>query len=133
MAFRSILKFRKQTMLSLPSRARPAASEEIVEPPKGFYIVKDYNRNPFYMSIVMAAKPGYKKVYDPFKKYTERRLNNWEPRYKHHQMDIGLGWSQLAFFIFILVQFFACFHFEAKVFRLYHNPLAYNCGKPTEF
>jgi len=120
-------------MLSLPSRARPAASEDIVEPPKGFYVVKDYNRNPFYMSIVMAARPGYKKVYDPFKKYTERRQNNWEPRYKNQQIDIGLGWTQIFLYVFIVVQFFVVFHFEAKVWRLYHNPLAHNSGRPTEF
>lgn len=133
MALRLVKNLRKSTIISLPTRGRPAASEEIVEPPHDYYIVKDYDRNPFYMSIINAAKPGYKKDYDPFKKYSERREIPWEPKYKNHQLDISLGWFSLAFFFFLPIQFFILMVVEGKSYRYYKDPLSFNFGKPSEF
>lgn len=133
MALRLVKSFRKNLISPLPIRGRPAASEDIVEPGKDYYIVKDYKRNPFYMSMLMATRPGYKYDYDPFKKWSERREAVWEPRYKHQQIDISMGWSQIFFFVFISVQFFVCFHFETKINRHNEDPLNYNLGRPHEY
>lgn len=133
MALRNILKFRRSTMFALPSRGRPAASEEIVDPPKDYYIVKDYNRNPFYMSMMFATKPGFKKKYDPFKKHAERRTAVWEAKYKNQQIDASLGWTQIFLYGFIVVEFLLLFQIECKLFWFYRNPLGYNFAKPSEF
>lgn len=133
MALRLVKSLRKSAFAEISKRARPAASEEIVEAPHDYYIVKDYDRNPYYMSLIHATRPGYKKDYDPFKKYNERREANWEPKYKHQQIDMSLGWLQLVFFILLPIEYFVVMHFEAKYRRHKRDPLSYNFGRPSEF
>ena len=133
MALRLVKNFRKATFLQGRTRARPAASEEIEEPPHGYYIVKDYDKNPYYMALIHATKPGYKKNYDPYKKATERRDAAWEPRYKHQQVDMGVGWLQLVFFIVLPIEFLVVLLWEGRTIRWRKDPLSFNLGKPSEF
>jgi hypothetical protein len=133
MALRLVKGLRKGTVLNLSTRGRPAASDEIVEPPTEFYVVKDYDRNPYYMALVNATKPGYKKAYDPFKKYSERRESAWEPRYKHHQIDMSLGWLQLFTFIFLPIFFIVSTAWEGRYVRFRTDPLSLSFSKPNEF
>jgi hypothetical protein len=133
MALRLVKNLRKPTVLAVMTRGRAAPSEEIVEPPHDYYIVKDYDRNPFYMSMIYASKPGFKKDYDQFKKYSERREANWEPRYKGQQIDMSLGWLQIAFFILLPLEYFVVMHMERKYRVHSKDPLHYNFGRPSEF
>ena len=133
MALRLVKNLRKGTLLEVAKRGRPGASEEIVEAPHDYYLIKDYDRNPYYMAQVYAQKPGAKKDYDPFKKYNDRREANWEPRYKNQQIDMSLGWLQLAFFILLPIEFFFALHFEGKYKRYFRDPLSFNFGRPNEF
>lgn len=65
-----------------PLRVRPAADTEIAdEVPKKYYIVKDYDRNPFYNAYNYVNRPGSKKQYDPFLKASERVDHAWRPRH----------------------------------------------------
>ena len=133
MALRLIKNLRKATVFNVATRGRFAASEEIVEPPHDYYIVKDYDRNPYYMAAIHATRPGYKKDYDPFKKYSERRDAAWEPSYKNQQLDVSLGWLQLFFFIFLPIEFFIAMMWECRGLRYYKDPLSFNFGRPSEF
>lgn len=133
MSLRLVKNLRKSTLFQPFTRGRATGSEEIVEAPHDYYIVKDYDRNPYYMALIHATRPGYKKDYDPFKKYSERREANWEPRYKHQQVDMSLGWLQVVFFILLPIEYYVVLLWESKYNRLYKDPLSFNLGKPSEF
>ena len=133
MALRLVKHLRKATVFNVASRGRPGASEEIVECPHDYYLVKDYEKNPYYMSLIHATRPGYKKDYDPFKKYSERREANWEPRYKHQQLDMSLGWFTLAYFILLPIEYLILSIVEERGITHYQDPLSIKYGKPSEF
>jgi hypothetical protein len=43
-------------------RSRPAASDEVVDTPTEFYVIKDHHRNPFYGVLMHMRRPGNKKL-----------------------------------------------------------------------
>jgi len=134
MALRLAKSLRRSSLpTALGTRRRPAPSEEIVDPPTDFYVVKDYEKNPFYMSMIHGQKPGYKKVYDPFKKHQERREQVWEPTYKGQLLDMGMGMLQIAFFIFLPLEFIIGVYWESRYKKMRSDPLGYNLAKPSEF
>ena len=134
MAFQLARSLRRNTVKNFMNRAQPAADEmEAEEVPHDFYIVKDYDRNPFYMSMVHSHRAGYKKIYDPFIKHSERQEHVWRPRYYGQLRDQGLGWLQMFTLIFLPIQCVLFFYWESRKRRVYEDPLAFNLGKPSEF
>lgn len=115
MALRYAAGLRRPTLLkSIGGRSRPAASDEIPdEPPHDFITVKDYDRNPYYMSRIYANRPGYKKIYDPFRKYNERQEQLWEPKYYGQEIDMGVSWLSLFVLLFLPFEFLVDFYMES--------------------
>ncbi|CAG9327044.1 unnamed protein product [Blepharisma stoltei] len=133
MALRLARVFRRSGMPQLATRGRPAADTEVAdEIPHDFYVVKDYERNLFYGQLSHAQRPGYKKRYDPFKKFSERQEHAWTPRYRNQQFDAGTGWITFAFILLLPFEFIVLFYLETKYKRYRYNPLAYNLGIPHE-
>jgi hypothetical protein len=44
-------------------------------------------------------RPGYKKIYDPFKKNAERRESMWWPNYRMQLYDLGMSWTSILFIV----------------------------------
>lgn len=134
MSLRLAKALRHSRIAKLPIRGRPGADTEVAdEVPHDYYVTKDYERNPFYGAYSHAQRQGYKKLYDPFKKFSERQEHAWVPKYRHQQFDMGGGWLSTAFFILLPLQVWVLFYFESRYRRHTYNPLAHNFGRPSEF
>lgn len=84
---------------------RLSPSEDVVdEPPHDYYVVKDYDRNPYYNLLHYAQRPGFKKSFDPYVKAAERRESQWWPNYRYQLFDLGVTWTSLFLIIFFPVQ-----------------------------
>ena len=135
MALQLARSLRKNSLKSVVScRGRVAQDEEVAdEKPHEYFVVKDYDRNPFYMSLIHSQRPGYKKFYDPFLKHHERQDHAWRPEYYGQLRDHGLGWMQLFLLFFLPVQMILTYYWESRYRCFYKDPLGYNMGKGSEF
>lgn len=134
MALSLLASLRRHSLRQVVARSRPSADEmEPDEVPHDFYVVKDYDKNPFYMSLVHVNKPGYKKLYDPFKKHAERQEHAWRPRYYGQLRDQGLGILQMCILFFLPFEFVVLYYWETRYSKHRMDPLGYNMSKPGEF
>ena len=113
-------------------RFLPRGSDEVVPPPKKFYQLKDYDRNPFYMAALHAQRPGYRKLHDPYQQYLYRRSYHWVPKYKNHHFDAGVGPVILTTIVLLPIFWITLAYWEIGWKRFITDPLSFGGTTPKE-
>mmetsp|Transcript_15605 Transcript_15605/g.28376 ORF Transcript_15605/g.28376 Transcript_15605/m.28376 type:complete len:132 (-) Transcript_15605:325-720(-) len=128
----SLIRALRPRLAQMQRRRLASSIEDDFEKPHHYYVVKDYEKNPFYGADYYALRPGAKKSYDPFLKAFERTDAFWRPVYYGQHSDL-VPTTMIVMIFMLPIITAGLFYFESRYRSYKDNPLGYNMAVPREF